>query len=613
MRRLMALLLLASFPWIPSFGQNNPSPAQPAAPPVGASAPAASEPPINRPVRDKWALVVGIGKYANGKVPKLKYAAKDARDFRNFLVNEANFAPDHVRLLVDEDATQRRVISELGNKFLARVTKPDDVVVLFFSSHGSPAQLDIKGKNFLVAHDSDPDDLYATGINMDNILEMARDRIDSQRVLLVLDACHSGVIGSGEKGMLRPANFDAEQFAQGSGKLIICSSNPEESSWESKRYENGIFTRKLLEGLRMNGKRTTLGEAFPFIQKAVAAEAQEDYAARQSPVVRSKWSGNELVLAAPAAAPQGIPVAVKQELQPDSTVPRATTPVASTTSVKRNLAYEKGVQLFTAKKYEEAIGSLSAALKQPNADKWDIYLYLGNAHSKLGNRFEASKYWKLCIKEKPGSLAAQNAELQMKMAGGAQTSAGSYSAAYPATGNYSNASRYAVNYNNSQTAGGYQRGAAGGSQETAAFTGGRLPASVVSRIPAVLTMRPPGTVSSVEDYDLRITEAENNFRAADARLMQVKNLLQPYFNTCPDECRKYAQPFEDQKNFWSNTRQTLLGQQQQALQALRSGGTFAPGGFTSGYGTNSGTQQNCQTNYSYGTGGAQQCQQRRNK
>src|SRR5262249_18291917 len=55
--------------------------------------------------KDKWALVVGISKFANPQY-NLKYAAKDAQDFYNFLVNEANFRRDHVVLLLNEQATR---------------------------------------------------------------------------------------------------------------------------------------------------------------------------------------------------------------------------------------------------------------------------------------------------------------------------------------------------------------------------------------------------------------------------------------------------------------------------------------------------------------------------
>ena len=55
------------------------------------------------PVADKWAVVVGVSEFAD-KAINLKYAAKDAADFRTFLVDKCHFAPDHVRLLTNEQA-----------------------------------------------------------------------------------------------------------------------------------------------------------------------------------------------------------------------------------------------------------------------------------------------------------------------------------------------------------------------------------------------------------------------------------------------------------------------------------------------------------------------------
>ncbi|MBK9144085.1 MAG: SEL1-like repeat protein [Candidatus Melainabacteria bacterium] len=272
-----------------------------------------------RPVRDKWALVVGISKFDNPAIPRLKYSAKDASDFYNYLVNEANFKPDHVRVLLDEKATQRRLLSELGSKFLARVVKPDDLVVLYFSTHGSPGQLDVRGRNYLVSYDSDPDDLFATGIEMQKLLDSIQGRVLTDRVLLVLDACHSGFAGPTSKGMSRIGNFDAAELAQGSGQLVICSSQPSERSWESERYDNGVFTRNLLRGLRSQGERTTLVDAFRVAKNAVEDEVREDRpGARQTPVLKGRWSGNDLIVAIPPRSPQVVPDSVKSELASDS-------------------------------------------------------------------------------------------------------------------------------------------------------------------------------------------------------------------------------------------------------------------------------------------------------
>ncbi|MBY0549124.1 MAG: caspase family protein [Candidatus Obscuribacterales bacterium] len=328
---LAETLQLSSAPMVASASSSSrpaPSAAQPH------SIDATEIKPSTKTIRDKWALVVGVSKFHDKRIPQLRYSAKDARDFRDFLVKEANFAPDHVRLLLDEKATERRVMSELGNKFLARVAKPDDLIVLFFSTHGSSAKADIRGKNYIVAYDSDRDDLYTTGIEMQKIVESIDDRVISGRTLLVLDACHSGATTNGAKAMGDGGNFDAQELAQGSGKLVICSSQPDQISWESTRYQNGIFTRKLLEGFRSNGKNTKLGDAFNVLRSAVRSEAQEDHAAKQEPVLKSKWDGNDLLLCAPPSAPQALPAAVKQILEPDSSSALAP-PLPPTTTQKR--------------------------------------------------------------------------------------------------------------------------------------------------------------------------------------------------------------------------------------------------------------------------------------
>ncbi len=296
---------------------------KPAGPATTSSAPKKSEVLIdrgaNRPIRDKWALVVGITDFQDPDIPDLQYSAKDATDFYNYLTKEANFQPDHVRLLLNEQATQRRVLSELGSKFLARVVKPDDLVVLYFSTHGSPSQLDPRGKNYLVASDSDSDDLFATGIEMQKLLDSIQGRVLTDRVLLVMDACHSGFAAPDSKGMSRLGNFKAEDLVQGSGQLVICSSLADERAWESTRYQNGVFTRKLLDGLRSKGSATSLVEAYTFARDAVGNEIKEDRpGAKQTPILKGKWDGNDLVVATPAYAPQMIPSSVAASLGTDS-------------------------------------------------------------------------------------------------------------------------------------------------------------------------------------------------------------------------------------------------------------------------------------------------------
>ncbi|CAN5735326.1 hypothetical protein BH10CYA1_BH10CYA1_34180 [soil metagenome] len=255
-----------------------------------------------KPLRDKWALIVGISNFKDANI-NLHFPAKDAKDFADFLVKEKNFAPDHVKLLTDKTATRANILSMLGNKWLPRVAAPDDLVVIYFSGHGSSSSLDVGGVNYLVAHDTDVNDLYSTAIAMQDLTRIIKDRVHSNRVMIVLDACHSGAVAPNAKGLARPANVDIDPIVQGTGQLVISSSSPDQQSWESTRYQGSVFTKHLMDGLRKNGKMTNLGDAYSYLDSAVQSEVMRDRGMMQNPVMKSRWEGRALVIGVPPAAP----------------------------------------------------------------------------------------------------------------------------------------------------------------------------------------------------------------------------------------------------------------------------------------------------------------------
>ncbi len=268
-----------------------------------AEAAATEQTASNRPVADKWALIVGISSFADSTM-NLKYPAKDARDFRDFLVNEEKFAPDHVRVLTNEQATRGNILDELGDKWLPRVAGRDDLVIIFISSHGSPSDLDVGGVNYIVAYDTDKNRLYSTGIAMQDMCRIIKARVHTDRALLVLDACHSGAAVPDGKGLTRSGNLNVDEVVQGTGQLVISSSEPAQVSWESTGQANSVFTRHLIDGLRSAGPDTTLAQAYNYMRDKVEDEVRRDRGAVQTPVLKGKWSGNELVLAVNPVRPR---------------------------------------------------------------------------------------------------------------------------------------------------------------------------------------------------------------------------------------------------------------------------------------------------------------------
>lgn len=278
------------------------------------SARADETPSASKPIADKWALVVGISKFQDPTI-SLKYASKDAADFADYLVKEAHFAPDHVRLLTDEKATRENIMAQVGDKWLPRVAEPDDLVIIYVSSHGSPQSMDVSGISYLLAHNTDKDSLYATGIPVQDLTRMIKERVHSQRIIVILDACHSGAAKADEKGVFRSHNVNADAVSQGTGQLVICSSEPSQVSWESASYPNGVFTHHLIGGLKQKGEFTSLGEAFEYVRDKVKTQVLRERGELQQPVLKSKWQGESLKLSVRPASPRpGLPESPSQSL-----------------------------------------------------------------------------------------------------------------------------------------------------------------------------------------------------------------------------------------------------------------------------------------------------------
>lgn len=253
------------------------------------------------PILDKWALVVGISKFKNPAM-NLRFPDKDAADFANFLVKEQHFAADHVKLLTNEKATRESIMTELGSTWLPKNVKPGDLVLVFFAGHGSSAEQDAAHKNFVLAYDTNPLNLFATGIEMQDLAGTIKSRINTDRVLIVLDACHAGAAETGSKSVYVMPKLNVETVMQGTGQLVIASSSADQVSFDSSEYKNGIFTHNLIAGLR---KYPDLKRAFNYTKTAVESESIKDFGKAQTPVLKdANWKGSSLILGAPPVQPR---------------------------------------------------------------------------------------------------------------------------------------------------------------------------------------------------------------------------------------------------------------------------------------------------------------------
>jgi len=230
-----------------------------------------------------WAVIVGISSYKN--VPpegQLRFAHRDAEELAAFLRSPrgGSFPSNHIKLLLNQDATLSAIRTAIGT-WLVRSAEPEDVVYIFFAGHGV---VEGESDGYLLAHDSDPQNLYATALQVAELDRIITQRLHARVVVLMADACHAGQIGWASRGELEKAaitKYLDEVGKSGAGVFRLLASRANERSFEDARWGggHGAFTHFLLEGLKGKGDRDNdgfvrVGELLDYLSAVVPEETR---------------------------------------------------------------------------------------------------------------------------------------------------------------------------------------------------------------------------------------------------------------------------------------------------------------------------------------------------
>ena len=245
--------------------------------------------PLPGYVRQKYALVVGIGRFKDSTIPRLQYAAKDAKDVAALLADpkHGNFDPANITVLTDEQATRAAILNAMQQIFLQ--AKEEDLVVTYVSSHGSQAEQGrgLGGIGYIVTYDANVKNLWVDGLEYKDFAKKAT-MIKARRKVTFLDTCYSGeASGRGEKALaIEGGGLDegtAKMFLSGEGTFVITSSSANERSWESDKIQNSYFTFYLIDALKRTKELPTIKEVFDYLSAKVPAAVAREKQAPQHP------------------------------------------------------------------------------------------------------------------------------------------------------------------------------------------------------------------------------------------------------------------------------------------------------------------------------------------
>lgn len=177
----------------------------------------------------------------------------------------------------------------------------EDIVIIYFAGHGSPDSPDTSSNLFLLAFDTQYENITTTGFPMWDIETALKRFIKAKKAIVIADACHSGGIGESfdiarraNRGLkINTINTGIHSLSKvGDSVCVISASDENQYSQESKDWGggHGVFTYFLLKGLKGHAdfnkdNAVTLGELTSYLSQEVRRATKN----AQSPTVAGRY------------------------------------------------------------------------------------------------------------------------------------------------------------------------------------------------------------------------------------------------------------------------------------------------------------------------------------
>jgi len=265
---------------------------------------------------NKWAIVVGVSQFADPAISPVSYSDDDAVAMYQYLTDPdyGRFVKDQVFLMLDSDATTLRIKNAVD--IISRHARPEDMVVIFISAHGTPADRDYDVENivYMVTYDTLLHSLYTTAYSVSELIRAVRNRIRAETVVTLMDVCYSANAlkrtfckkkgakdlaiktqsGDVPKKMTESrletdricmSDSTVRELSTGKGRIFITSSKSDEQSWESDTLGHGFFSYYLLQALKMKGGEISVQEAYKHIKEEMPKAVMREKEHPQNPVM----------------------------------------------------------------------------------------------------------------------------------------------------------------------------------------------------------------------------------------------------------------------------------------------------------------------------------------
>jgi hypothetical protein len=219
-----------------------------------------------QPIRNRWAFLVGVNTYIDEAFSRLNFCVRDVLALEKALTHlDYTVVCLHDELERDRPRFPNSDNVEAELVALCNAIAPDDLLLVYFACHGQLVEIPEqqtgqqkerqKKQPVLIVDNSRQSTLAKTGLLLSDVEKLMRGS-GAKRLILMLDACHTGVeIGRdiSDPEFIRNAYELAEGFA------LIAASTSQQVAQEWEAVQQGVFTYYLLEGLSGQADRSQKG------------------------------------------------------------------------------------------------------------------------------------------------------------------------------------------------------------------------------------------------------------------------------------------------------------------------------------------------------------------
>lgn len=213
-------------------------------------------------------LCVGVSQYQDARL-NLKFADADANALTKTLgAQRGIYSEAKITALTNDKATAQSIKRELDS--LIQSSTRADTIIVSLSGHG---WRDDERNFYFAAYEVNRNDIAKTALAWKEItarLTLLSQR--SKRVIVLLDACHSGSAATNEE--LVKATLSAN-----AGVVVFASSRGSEVSLENGEWGHGAFTKALIEAIEGKAapdeNRTTTIDFIAYVSRRVKALTQD--------------------------------------------------------------------------------------------------------------------------------------------------------------------------------------------------------------------------------------------------------------------------------------------------------------------------------------------------